>query len=213
MSHLEAIIEKQRKEVSCELHKIESTITIHKLEVMQECTNRIEKNSHDIKFLLDENKILRHENMSLKERISKIESNQLANNVIITGVPKQQWELYEVTKQCMLDTVAASMRSKSDDERQQNVLNVNQININYCTRVGRFRPNQNRPISVTFQNREDKDLLMSGKSNLPPGLYVNHEYPPHVKKNCDHLRPILWRTEGTAWTFLGLVCIGRFRIE
>ena len=158
---------------------------------MQECTNRIEKNSQDIRSLLDEYKILKHENISLKERISKIELNQLTNNVIITGVPKQQWEPYEVTKQHVLDTVATSIRSKSDDERQQNVLNVNQININYCTRVGRFRPNQNRPISVTFQNREDKDLLMSGKSNLPPGLYVNHEYPPHVKKNHDHPQPIL----------------------
>ena len=89
--------------------------------------------------------------------------------MIITGVPEQQWEPYEVTKQCVLDTVAASIRSKSDDERQQNAFNVNQININYCTRVGRFRPNQNRPISVTFQNREDKDLLVSGKSNSPQG--------------------------------------------
>ena len=141
VSSLEAIIEKQCEEVSSELHKIESTITIHKREVMQECTNRIEKNSHDIKSLLDENKILRCENMSLKERISNIESSQLANNVIITGVPEQQWKPYEVTKQRVLDTVAASIRSKSDDERQENALNVNQININYCTRVGRFRPN------------------------------------------------------------------------
>ena len=111
--------------------------------------------------------------------------------MIITGVPEQQWEPYEATKQCVLDTVTASMRSKSDDEREQNVLKVNQININYCTRVGRFRPNQNQPISVTFQNQEDKELLMSGKSNLPPGLYVNHEYPPHVKKSRDRLQPIL----------------------
>ena len=87
VSNLEAIIEKQCEEVSSELHKIESTITIHKCEVMQGCTNRIEKNSQDIKSLLDENKILKCENISLKERISKIESSQLANNVIITGVP------------------------------------------------------------------------------------------------------------------------------
>ena len=32
---------------------------------------------------------------------------------------------------------------------------------------------------------------MSGKSNLPPGLYVNHEYPPYIKRNRDRLRPIL----------------------
>ena len=32
---------------------------------------------------------------------------------------------------------------------------------------------------------------MSSKSNLPPGLYVNHEYLPHVRKTQDRLRPIL----------------------
>ena len=68
VSSLEAIIEKQCKEVSAELHKIESTITTHKHDVMQECTKRTEKNSQDIKSLMDENKILKHENMSLKKK-------------------------------------------------------------------------------------------------------------------------------------------------
>ena len=72
VSSLEAIIQEQYKEVSSELHKIESTITTYKHEVMQECTNGIEKNSHDIKSLMVENKILRCKNMSLKERINKI---------------------------------------------------------------------------------------------------------------------------------------------
>ena len=38
---------------------------------------------------------------------------------------------------------------------------------------------------------------MSGKSNLPPGLYVNHEYPPHTKRNRDRLRPILRLAKNT----------------
>ena len=46
--------------------------------------------------------------------------------MIITGVPEQQWEPYEGTKQHVLDTIAASMRSNSDDERQQNALEANQ---------------------------------------------------------------------------------------
>ena len=39
--------------------------------------------------------------------------------------------------------------------------------------------------------QEDKELLMMGKTNLSPGLFVNHEYLSHIKKNCDRLRPIL----------------------
>ena len=63
--------------------------------------------------------------------------------------------------------------------------------ITYCIRVGRYTPNQTRPISVTFQNKEDKDQLMQNKSKLPPGLYVNHEYPPHIKRARDRSRPLL----------------------
>ena len=61
----------------------------------------------------------------------------------------------------------------------------------HCTQVSRYHPGKFRPISVTFQKMEDKELLMLGKSNLPPGLYVNQEYPLHVKKISDWLRPIL----------------------
>ena len=44
---------------------------------------------------------------------------------------------------------------------------------------------------MTFQHQEDKEIIMSGKLNLLPGLYVNHEYPPLIKWNCDRLLPIL----------------------
>ena len=39
---------------------------------------------------------------------------------------------------------------------------------------------------------------MSRKSNLPPGLYVNHEYPLHVKKNHDRLRLILYLAKSSS---------------
>ena len=51
--------------------------------------------------------------------------------------------------------------------------------------------NYNHPISITFQRREDKDLLMANKQNLPAGIYANDEYPIHVKQTCNRLRPIL----------------------
>ena len=107
-----------------------------------------------------------------------MESAQLCINVIITGIPEQEWEPYEATKQRVKDTIAATLKSNNDTEREDNKKRAKNSNIMYCTRVGKYRPNQSRPISVTFQNREDEDQLMLGKSNLPPGLYVNHEYRP-----------------------------------
>ena len=48
-----------------------------------------------------------------------------------------------------------------------------------------------RAISVTFKIKGDKDRLMSVKSNLPRGIYVNNEFSPHVKRNQNRLHPIL----------------------
>ena len=74
-----------------------------------------------------------------------------------------------------------------DEERQVNTVAAQDTEITYCTHVGRYHPGKYRPISVTFQCQEDKEMLMSGKSNLLPGLYVNHEYPPLIKRNHDRL--------------------------
>ena len=116
--------------------------------------------------------------MILKERLDKIKMNQLSNNVIITGVAEQTWETYEHTKQWVIDTVVASLgKTVNPSEIEE----AKWIDISYCTRQGRQRTNFDRPISVTFQQKEDKDKLMKGKRNLPMGDYVNEEFPLHIK--------------------------------
>ena len=91
----------------------------------------------------------------------------------------------------MKDTIASALKSNSDEERQVNSAVAQNSEITYCTHIGKYRSGFCRPISVTFQCQEDKEILMSGKSNLLPGLYVNHEYPPYIKCNHDRLQPIL----------------------
>ena len=43
---------------------------------------------------------------------------------------------------------------------------------------------------MTFQEREDKEQLLRNKQNLPPGLYVNKEFPIQVKRAWDKLQLI-----------------------
>ena len=57
--------------------------------------------------------------------------------------------------------------------------------ISYCTRIGCYNLNVTRPILVTFQRREDKERLLKNKRNLPPGLYINEDFPIQVKKARD----------------------------
>ena len=187
-SKLEEAITSQRQEVTEEIHRLESSIMKQSDVANTELLHKINSNQEMINKVLIRNHSLEKENMALKERLDKIEMNQLSSNVIITGVAEQTWETYEHTKQRVLDTVVASLGKTKNTTEIEVARNTN---ISYCTRLGKQQPNFDRPISVTFQRKEDKDKLMKGKQNLPMGVYVNEEFLLHIKRARDRLRPIL----------------------
>ena len=148
-------------------------------------------NSEQISYLIDENTELRRENKDLKDRVGKIEATQLSNNIIITGIPEQPFETYEKTKQRIYDTIASALLA-SDPSLDDNVVSEAQrVDIVYCSRIGWQKLGQNRPISITLNHRDDKEKIMSIKSKLPQGIYINNEYPLHIKPARDTLQPIL----------------------
>ena len=110
------------------------------------------------------------------------------NNVILTGIQEQQWEKFEITQQRVIDVIAEALHGT---EGKNALLKAQQVSIAKCRRIGKYRMNFNRPISITSQYRDDKDLLMSNKHRLPAGIYANDEYPIHVKQTRDRLRPLL----------------------
>ena len=124
-----------------------------------------------------ENKQLHKENDHLIDRITKIEMTQLENNVIISGQPEQPWETYDLMKQHVIDTIASTMGSSSDNVTRQE---ASKIEISSCGRVGRYKVGKSRPITVTFHKNKDKQNLLSNKRNLPTGLHINEEYPLHI---------------------------------
>ena len=89
----------------------------------------------------------------------------------------------------MIEAISATMGSKDNEEIQTE---ARKIGISCCTRIGAYKLGCARPISVSFQiKKEDKERIMEHKRHLPPGIYINDEFPPHVKKARDKLRPIL----------------------
>ena len=113
---------------------------------------------------------------------------QLNNNIIVNGMPEQPWEPYEVTKERITEVIASSMGSDDDRRIKEK---AKKVEITCCSRLGTYKLGKPRPISVTFKHKEDKERLMTAKKNLPPGIYVNHEYPAHIKRAQDKLQPIL----------------------
>ena len=54
---------------------------------------------------------LRKENKELGEWVNKIETTQLSNNIIISGIPEQPFKTYEKTKQRIYNTFASAIQA------------------------------------------------------------------------------------------------------
>ena len=158
-----------------------------KEEIKHELIDKIDKNTTKLVEMSQENKVLCKENESLKSRLDHIEQNQLSNNVVITGIPEGPYEQYSITKLRVQEMIAVTIDSGN---REDDLIKAKEIDITSCNRVGRYKHNVARPISVTFATRDDKESFLSGKRKLPSGIFANEELPPHIKKRRDRLLPI-----------------------
>ena len=150
--------------------------------------SKIESNSRQLTNIAKENQNLRKENKELRDRLTKVEVSQLSNNIIITGIQEGPFEPYHTTKHRVHEMIAITIDS---GDKHADLGTAKKVEITGCSRVGKYRHNRARPISVTFKLRDDKELFLSCKRKLPAGVYANEEYPIHIKRTCDRLLPIL----------------------
>ena len=101
---------------------------------------------------------------------------------------EQAWENYATTKERVYDIIAAAI---GRDDASSALEEACKIEITCCSRIGHYQLNKPQPISVTFQCKDDKQCLLKSKRNLPARVYLNEEFPAHMKRNQDILRPIL----------------------
>ena len=96
--------------------ELKESITSRSSEIAEKFNLKIDANTEKISQMINENKLLHRENASLKERITKIESNQVRNNIIISGIPESKWEPYNTTVARIYDTIAAAFSSGDIDQ-------------------------------------------------------------------------------------------------
>ena len=181
---LEGIISTQQTTIA----RLESTISTQQHELSNNLSDKLEKTNAKILDCLEENRLLWKENHEIKERLNKIELTQLGSNVIISGMQEQPWEGYTTTKERVYKTIASAMGGSNLEETMKD---TRKIDITCCTRIGKYHLNHPRPISITFSQKEDRQRLLENRCNLPNGIFINEEFPPHMKRNRDILRPIL----------------------
>ena len=181
----------QKREISEELEHLKTIITDQKEEIISEISVKVDTNSKNIIRVLEENKELKRENDELKDRVSKIQSAQLSNNIIVTGIPEQPFETCNKTKQHMYYIIIEAIKTLDPSQVDVAMEEVMKLDITYCTRVSKAKLGVNRPISVTFGRRDNEEKIMSIKSKLSQGIYINNKYPLHIKCTRDTLHPIL----------------------
>ena len=189
-SQLEKSISTQKEDTMKDFKDLKELLLRQQDEITQKVSSQIETSNSSINAPWEENKILKWQYSLLNDRLNKIETNQLSNNIIITGVPEEPWETYSSTQQCVFDVISSAIQDKFPD-KDSAITEAKRFEITYCMRVGKHRMGTDQVISVAIKHKGDKDRLMSVKLNLPRGIYVNNEFPPHVKRNRDRLRPIL----------------------
>ena len=156
-------------------------------------TSKINDNTEKIISITAENVQLKKENLELRERLSCIETQQIRNSIVISGMAETKWEPYEATKTRVYETIASTLPIADLKSAMEEAKKVNLV---CCSRISRYQMNRARPISVTWSKYDNKETIMKNIKNLPDGIYINDEYPIKVRKNRDKLRPILRLAKG-----------------
>ena len=161
-----------RDSVKSDYADLKHTITKQKDELHKELVHKIDSNTKQLSLISEENKLLRKENTELKSRLDTIEQSQLRNNVLVTGIQEGPYEQYNTTKLRIQEMIAVTINSGNV---VQDLETAKRIEITDCKRLGKYRNNYSRPISVTFATRDDKEMFLSNNRNLPNGIYANEE--------------------------------------
>ena len=126
---------------------LKQAISKQKEDLKHELVDKIDKNTSQLIEISHENEILRKENEQLKTRLDRIEQNQLTNNIIITGIPEGPYEQYSTTKLHVQEMIAVMIDS---GDAVADLAKAKDIEITNCNRIGRYRHDNTRLISVTF---------------------------------------------------------------
>ena len=78
-----------------------------------------------------------------------------------------------------------------EDDLETQMLKIDKIVIDRIHHYGKFTLGRTRSIIANFQRYGDRQFLLQNHKLLPPGIYVNEDFPPEIDRRRNILRPIL----------------------
>ena len=128
------------------------------------------------------------DNCILNNRICQLEDKLLEGNIIFQGVLDSIWEPMETMKEKILTAISHTI---SGDSQEAKMDQAQKSPIKEVTRIGRFSAMRKRPVLVEFHYKSDAIYLLSNKTHLPKGVYVDKQYSKHTEREHRKLCPIL----------------------
>ena len=182
---LKSVINEEMKEIKDNNSKMDSNMNNAIDNMNRAVTRLIESNQtfieqkSTIKELQTENKILstrvhclENEQTKLKSKLSQMENKTLECKLIIKGIAETIGE----SEQDMIDVIHweifYTIMGNSDRDRYEK---ARKMEICKCKWIGRFNQECRRPISVEFLSRQDSTYVLTNRSWLREGIYVERE--------------------------------------
>ena len=199
--NLKNVISDEMKDIKDTNAKMDTNMNSAINNMNQAVTKLIESNQvfleqkNTIHVLQTENKILstrvhrlENEHSKLKSKISQMENKTLECSLIIKGIPEtigesEQDLINAVHWEISNTMIGESERSHYDQARK--------MDIRKCKRIGKFNQERSRPLSVEFLSRQDCTYILTNRSWLREGVYVEREYSIETERKRKLLRPIV----------------------
>ena len=155
----------------------------------------IQTNVGNISLLKEENtrlnreiQYLSAEQAKLKSQLTKLETRNLENMLIIRDIKEEPKENEEMCCEKIYRELANTISGSDPEER---FTMAKTLTIRKCRRLGKFKRDRIRPISVEFVHKEDRTYILENRSYLNEGIFADKEYPVEVERIRRSLLPIL----------------------
>ena len=84
----------------------------------------------------------------------------------------------------MANTIAGS-------DPEERYTTAKTLTIRKCHRLGKFKRDRIRPVSIEFVHKEDITYVLENRSYLSEGIFVDKEYPVEIERARCSLLPVL----------------------
>ena len=136
------------------------------------------------------------EHKKLKNKIDQIENRALQHCLIVKGIAEEEWEKESTSRDKVykeLEIIVSTDHTfdNRNEENKHRLKLARKMEIRSCKCLGRYNKDRSRPISIELLCKDDVDFILSCKSKLRKGIYIDKEYPIEIERKRKVLRPIL----------------------